>query len=395
MTIVMLCDAYFEGFQYQENLLSRYFSRKGHSVVALAGNFKNVFDYMNDVYLPIKQPIEIFADGARIIKLPLQYNRFKKIRKFKGVYSLLKQLKPDLIYVHQILPDLSEAVRFKKQNPQSRIVVDYHSDYSNSARSKLSLLVLHKIFRANIYKRAARYIDKIYPVTPSSATFLHEVYGISYKKMKLLPLGVDLKMCKEVKENHAGEEIRRQLNIPSEARVIFNGGKLTQLKKSKLLVEAVNFLQDKNVHLLLVGQFTKDDPYEEEVRIAAKGNPNIHFIGWVNSTEVYNYMGASDIAVFPASQTVLWQQSLGMGLPLILGEAYINEAGNEFCHDVDYLNIDDNIRIIRKGQMTIESLAEKIHKLLYDPNLTLIKHRAYQVAEKMLDYDKIVDEILN
>ncbi|MBS1783756.1 MAG: glycosyltransferase family 4 protein [Bacteroidetes bacterium] len=395
MTIVMLCDAYFEGLQYQENLLSRYFSRKGHTVVVLAGNFENVFDYMNDKYTPIKQSIEILADGARIIKLPFQYNRFGKIRKLKGVYSLLNQIKPDLIYVHQILPDLSEAVRFKKHYPHRKIVVDYHSDYSNSARSKISLFVLHKVFRAWIYKKAANYIDKIYTVTPSSATFLNEVYGISRQKMKLLPLGVDLNICKEVKEKQAGVEIRRKLNIPPDAKVIFNGGKLTRLKKSKLLVEAVNSLQDPNVHLLFVGQFTKGDPYEEEVLIAAKGNSNIHFIGWVNSSEVYYYMDASDIAVFPASQTVLWQQSIGMGLPLIIGEAYVNEVGNEFCHDVDYLNIKDNIQIIRNGQMALELLAEKIYTLLYDPNLSLIKQRAYQVAETMLDYDKIVDEILN
>ena len=44
------------------------------------------------------------------------------------------------------------------------------------------------------------------------------------------------------------------------------------------------------------------------------------FAGWVDAVDVYRMMDACDFAVFPASQSVLWQQALAMGLPLIVGQ---------------------------------------------------------------------------
>ena len=49
MKIVMLCDAYFDGLQYQENLLNKYYKKIGHEVIILASNFKDIFDYYADM----------------------------------------------------------------------------------------------------------------------------------------------------------------------------------------------------------------------------------------------------------------------------------------------------------------------------------------------------------
>jgi glycosyltransferase involved in cell wall biosynthesis len=44
---------------------------------------------------------------------------------------------------------------------------------------------------------------------------------------------------------------------------------------------------------------------------------NIIYVGWVKPGEIYQYYMASDVAVYPGGQSVLWQQAIACGLPLI------------------------------------------------------------------------------
>jgi hypothetical protein len=44
----------------------------------------------------------------------------------------------------------------------------------------------------------------------------------------------------------------------------------------------------------------------------------IRYLGWVPSEKVYNYFFAGDLAFFPGTHSVLWEQAVGIGLPCIL-----------------------------------------------------------------------------
>src|SRR3546814_21060433 len=59
-------------------------------------------------------------------------------------------------------------------------------------------------------------------------------------------------------------------------------------------------------------------------------------------------MHVADVAVFPASQSVMWQQTIGSGLPLIVGD-----AGGQ---DTSYLNLNDNLRILAKDEIGPDNL---------------------------------------
>ena len=396
MKIVMLCDAYFDGLQYQENLLNKYYKKIGHEVIILASNFKDIFDYYADIYVEDNVINDEVIDGTRIIKLPFEFNILNRLRKLKNVRKILNEIRPDIIYVHDIHLNILDAVSYKKNNLNCKIIMDYHADYSNSAKNWLSLNILHKIVRNYYMKKSKKYIDKIYYVVPASGLFLHEVYNIAYEDMSLLPLGVDYDLTNEIKNKLSKSVLRSNLQIPQDANVIFTGGKISRLKNTHLLIEALNQLDNLNYHLVIVGAFSKnEEAYEQKINNLASQNENVHLVGWVSGEEVYEYMHACDIAAFPSSQSVLWQQSLAMSLPLILGEEYKNAVGNSFCHDVDYLNIKENIYIIRQGNLSATSLAEGINFYFKSNKLDIYKKNAEFVTEKLLDYNNIVQETLN
>lgn len=394
MKIVMLCDAFFDDLQYQENLLEKYYRKNGHEVTILASNFKNVFDYYVDDYDKNEPEYDYISNGiTRIVKRKYSLNILNKFRQIRGVKSLLFEVKPEVIFIHDIHANILDAVNYKKKNPSCKIILDYHADYSNSGKNWISINILHKMIRNYFLKKSIKYIDKIYPVVPDSMTFLNEVYGIPLHEMEILPLGVDTDLIQQVKKSDEPNKIRQKIGIKENEILIFTGGKISKLKNIHLIVEAVVEIANPRIHVIIVGKFDNNElEYQEYIEKISKGE-NIHFTGWVGGDEVYNYLLASDIAIFPSSQTVLYQQSLACSLALIAGEEHINAEGKSFKYNLDYLNLNKGIEIIRKGTLSKETMKNAILDVIND--LSNRKKLSKEIADSMLDYNKIIVQTLD
>jgi len=392
MKIVMLCDLYDETSQYQENLLAKYYVKNGHEVIVIAATFNNAADYYANRY-ERNAPARQYLDGrVRIIKLPYSVNILSRLRKFGGVADILARERPDLIFLHDIHLNLAEAAAYKRAHPSCRIIMDYHADYSNSGSNWLSRNILHKMIRKRILHRHKQYIDKIFPVVPVSAVFLNEVYGIAHEEMELLPLGADTDLAKSVRLAKAGTAVRSALEIPAEALVVFTGGRLTPLKKTHVLVEAFLQLADPSLHLIIVGDAERGQAeYKRRLLEKCAGHPRVHFVGWIDGRDVYRYMDACDFAVFPASQSTLWQQALSMGLPLIVGEG--THLGGQ---DPSYMNLYDNMIIVAQRDIRSDVIATHIREFSQNP--ALLKQRrasALRTSDELLNYDVIIAKTLS
>jgi 1,2-diacylglycerol 3-alpha-glucosyltransferase len=386
MKILMICDFYEESFQYQENLLTKYYLKSGHEVVVVASTFNNIFDYLNDKYDSKIPESTILSGRLKIIRKKYSLNFLNKLRRFAGISDLLLEESPDLIFIHDIHLNLLEAAFYKKANPNCRFIMDYHADYSNSAKNIISLIILHKIIRKSIFFYSKTYLDQIYYVVPSSQIFLREVYGVKDKEMQLLPLGSDTDLIHEVLQSDSRTKIRESLNIKESDIVLFTGGKINSQKKTHLLIEAFQKINRTDVHLIVLGTSSQSD-YSYFESIYNLKHERIHFTGWVDGNDVYKYMHASDLAVFPASQSVLWQQSISMNLPLIVGD-----IGDQ---SINYLNLYNNIIIIEKDKITSSTILEKITYVLSNKKVFLnMKIGAKKVSEQYLDYYKIVSKTI-
>jgi glycosyltransferase involved in cell wall biosynthesis len=232
----------------------------------------------------------------------------------------------------------------------------------------------------------------IYPIVPSGVTFLNEVYGVPHSEMQLLPLGTDLDFGRRVHEAGEGRRLREALGIGAGDFVIFTGGKLTPFKKTEVLVEAVQGLGRSDVHLLIVGAAgSTEADYLAMLQSAASENPRIHFCGWQNKEGVYRHLDAADMAIFPASQSVLWQQAIGMGLPLVVGDRSELMAYS----DASYLNRHDNMIILDHTMPSAAQIEGILRELIGDRvRLTRMADGARRTADEMLDWSKLINETL-
>ena len=164
---------------------------------------------------------------------------------------------------------------------------------------------------------------------------MEDIYKISKDKIRLLVMGADNERISQLRAEGTREKTRESLNIKDEF-VLISGGKIDKAKNLHLLMRAFNDLNLENTKLIIFGNLNDDIKAEFE---ELKRNPNIIYIGWIAADDVYKYMLASDLAVFPGTHSVLWEQACGCGLPAVYkkwpGMTHVDRDGNcEFlCED--------------------------------------------------------------
>lgn len=389
MKILMLCEFYNETLEYQENLLVKYYKKHGHDVTVITSTYESVFDYYNNIH-DNKKPKKVYYDhGAKIIKLPFKFNILGKIKKYINITPIVEEFKPDLLYVHDIMPNMLEMLDYKKKNPHVKMIMDYHADYTNSGNNWASINILHKIIRKKMYMDPVRdYVSKFFPIIPGSKTFLKDLYGIKEEQMEILPLGADIDLVEEIKKSNKRIEIRKKFGITDNQKLLYTGGKFTPLKRIDILLEAFNEMNNPDLHLVVVGDSDANNlKYKEKLLAIAANNKNIHFSGWVNNREVYEYLSASDLAVFPASQSIVWLQAIASELPLIIGD-----FGGQ---SLDYINEFGAIIEMKPNEITKENLKKHIKSVVSNhEEYGKMKEASKKTRDKYLDWNHLIENTL-
>lgn len=353
MKIVHLCLAnfYVEGFGYQENLIPKYNKKDGHEVTIIASRFT----YNKNNGAPdLTQPGEyINADGIKVIRIDYKYKFFKKISKrlriYCNTYEVLKKEKPDIIFIHGTqFWDIRDAIKYKINCPDVKIFADNHADYINSARNILSKYVLHKIIWKSGIEKLMSYCEKIFGVTPIRCDFLINMYNVPKEKVELLVMGANSEKIDFCCKDEIRSKIRRELDIGDNDFVLITGGKIDRRKNIHNLIDAVNKIGNYNIKLIVFGTVTDEmKNIIEDISLT----PFIRNVGWIHADDVYKYYIASDLAIFPGTHSVLWEQAVGTGIPCIFkkweGMTHVDVGGNcKFIYDGSVKEIEDMINSI-------------------------------------------------
>jgi 1,2-diacylglycerol 3-alpha-glucosyltransferase len=388
MKILMIIDFYGIGQQYQENLLAKYYALAGHEVHIICSTFKDIFSYNTDAP-NISSDHEVENDGNAVIYRTPYKIKYKNLFKvFEDISPRVEAIKPDLIYIHNIILNIHQVTDYLDRNSQARMIMDFHIDYSNAGQSWKARHFLHGFIRKHYLNRYLKYFAAIFSIVPNSTKFLNEIYKIPLNRIQLLPLGYDEEVSERIRATTDRNEIRKQLGIGENNFVVISGGKLVKEKRTDLLINAIKKINRKDIHLVLFGEaLSETDPYNLLLKESSEG-VNVHFLGWLNGEQILTRMNAADLAVFPASQSVLWQQSIGMYLPLMVGD-----SGNQ---DPTYLNKNNNMIILKREEINTEVIAEKISMLLNSPDLLQsMKEGAQKTAQEYLKYSKICEKTLS
>lgn len=384
----MLCEFYQSDVEYQEVSLAQAYTRKGHEVTVVTSTLDDIFDFARGRKPSRNTESTCLENGVKIIRLPWRWHFTRSIRAHESIKHILELEKPEVIYVHDVMLNILECVNYVKSNPSTRFILDYHADYSNSGRNWLSRQILHRLWRRWFLNQARPYLNAIFPVVPGGFDFLRELYGVRDSEMTLLPLGVDASRLHTRKVATDRNQLRRNLGLSSDSFVIFTGGKLDPAKRTEELIEATKYIRDLDVELLIIGD--SDDPHRIRfLRQSADevGAKRVRFVGWQTTDQIEDWMLASDIAVFPASQSVMWQKAVACGLPMVVGD---NGGQNPA-----YMNM-GNIDVITGREICSRTLAMKIRALAEDrARRAAMGQYAKRVAHEILDWDHLAEKTLN
>jgi 1,2-diacylglycerol 3-alpha-glucosyltransferase len=381
MKILHVClgNFYIDNYSYQENLLSKYHKKLGHDVSILASLvsfdktgrrcfLKSASTYINENNIPV----------CRIGYKPGIFRINQKLRRYDiSVYDILKEEKPDFLFIHGVqFLDILKIIKYKKENPSLKIVVDNHADFNNSARTFLSRWGLHGILWRFVARKVEPYVEKFFGVLPARCDFLENVYGLPKEKIDLLIMGADDEFVDLEKKDEISTLIRKRHDVANDEFLIVTGGKLDKWKNIPLLLEGFSEIKNSRIKFLVFGNISLD--MKSVIESLASKDDRVQLVGWISSEEIYNYFLAADLVVFPGGHSVLWEQAVACGVPCI------------FKHwpNTQHVDIGGNCQFIYKNSAT--EIRELIEKVLDDKELyQRMKDVANSCKKEVFLYSKI------
>ena len=377
-----LSNFYIDNYGYQENILPKMHKLQGHDVAILAST--EIF--VDNAKIGYTKPSSyVTNDGIPITRIPyaswIPHTIAKKLRIYKGIKSNLQAFNPDIIFIHgSQFVGILEIIGYLKMKPNVRIYIDNHADYINSASNWISKNILHKIIYKWVTKKVEPYTTKFYGTLPLRVKFLEEVYGTPPHKTELLILGIDDSKINFEEKKHIKKQKRKELNIHENDFVIITGGKIDRRKNIHILLKVISELKVKDIKLIVFGSPNKD--MEDEINILSQ-NANIRNIGWISPGQAVDYFFASDLACFPGTHSVLWEQAAGLGLPAIFkrweGIDHIDLNGN--CLLLDEINED----ILMNAILNIYKDDLLFHDMKKNAEEGMKKFSYYEIAKKAIE----------
>ena len=372
-----LASTYTPGMAYQDNELCRQTVADGHQVTYISNPEK----FVDGVIVDTEPEDVVLPDGLHLIRLP--YCKVgptfitKKIRKFKGVYEILEQEKPDVIFSHNTQYwSILDVIRYKKKHPEVKFYADTHTDEKNSGTNWLSLHVLHRIFYRFLLQQALPYLDKYFYVTTERKAFALQHYGAPESKMEFYPLGG--KITSEEDYSEKRKAYREHLNATDADTVFVHSGKLDALKRTEELLQAFSAVDNPNAKLVIIGSMPEE---RKTVLIPLiEKDPRIVFLGWQTAEELTNYLCACDMYLQPGSQSATLESALCCGCAVMSypHEAYTAEYGNSgmlWCETQEDM------------QEIFRDIADK------KTSLQVLKEQALSFAKRVLDYEKLAQRL--
>lgn len=382
MKILHICvtGPYTDGFNYQENLLTKYQAKNGYEVHIIASEWRWGQD---GKIAKCKEEKEYKnQDGVFIHRLKIKRKKdiFYRYKRFEYLGKTIEKIEPDIIFIHNLqFFDIDKVVRYA-QTHRVKLYADNHADYSNSARSKMAVL-FYKIIWRHMAQIIEPYTMRFYGVLPARVDFLKDIYKLPKEKCELLVMGADDEETERAGKKENRKNVRNSLEIKENDFLIVTGGKIDEWKtQTLLLMEAINKLNKQNIKLLIFGP----------VSDAIKGDferlfnrMSMSYISWADTVAAYDYFAIADLVVFPGRHSVYWEQVAGQGIPMLC----------KYWDGTTHVDVGGNVEFLKED--SVDEIKSKIEELLNCPEkYNHMKTVAVEKGMETFSYRKIAERAI-
>ncbi len=246
---------------------------------------------------------------------------------------------------------------------------------------------------AHIYSRA-KWLGPYYRKMFKKANFITAIsqYLKAYAlkqgtncPIKVVPNGVDLIKIKNQKSKIKIDELKKELGIKENEKVVITVSRLVEKNGISDLIEAMNILRDLSVKLLILGV----GPLEENLKLKTKNlklEDKILFLGNVSNNEVPKYLGIADVFVRSSLSEGLgnsFLEAMAAGVPII---------GTPVGGIPDFLR--DGETGLFCEVRSPKSIAEKVKLILDDENLRQrLILQGKKLVEEKYDWDLVAQKM--
>lgn len=227
--------------------------------------------------------IEKITDKIRIIYIPA----FKVAN--HGIVSpkFILDYKLDIVHLlsdNQIMAPI--FVRFCNKHNIS--VYNYVGTISSDTNNKIKKVVMDTLSNRNI-----QCFNKSNTVV-KTLSVQKQLKNKGINNTKLIPVGLDLDIIPKIDKTK--EELREELNIPLDKRVLIFVGRLEEYKEPIKAVDLMKEIRKNNNEylLIIIGQGSLKDKMHDLIR-SYKIEDNIIFIDKIENSKIHKYYKASDI----------------------------------------------------------------------------------------------------
>lgn len=375
MKIVHITHHYIDGWGYQDNILPEYQCRHGAEVTVVSDNNHLRYTQNPDMAAAIlAKGAEYVINGVKIRKIKCYFNTPNTSLVCRGLYRILQEKQPDMIFHHGIdSSSLMVAAWYKKKHKGTWLFVDSHADTINETHNKIWDLCYNKVLLSVVVKLLGNIVDRYFGVTPLRCEYLHQKFGVPTDRIGFLPIGCDTyhvdTLC------FKREELRVKYRIPQDAFVVVSGGKMDASKGTIELIKAIMELYREipRLHLILFGK------YDVEVAEAIKDNPCITNYGWCDRDKTLSLLALADVACWPRLHTTLIEDAVACEIPLIVKSSgnvrhFQKENNGIFLQTEDYQELLSAIRKIYQEYQYYKGVSSLVRdKFSYDAITATLK----------------------
>jgi glycosyltransferase involved in cell wall biosynthesis len=230
-------------------------------------------------------------------------------------YGLLKKFREqqfDIIHTHTPFTIGYVGLRWGESH-HVPVVSTYHTLYDRYAHY---IPLPRRYIRFKIAKHTNFYYNHVaHVITPSNAAYRWLRRHSVKTPISVIPTGIASNTLLD------RAEVRHQLGISPDQRILLYVGRLAQEKNLFVLFDAVAtaFKQDPSLRLWLVGDGPFRQACMDRIRELNMGD-RVRFVGFVPREEVDRYYAASDLFVFSSiteTQGLVVQEAMMHGLPAV------------------------------------------------------------------------------
>jgi glycosyltransferase involved in cell wall biosynthesis len=345
---------------------------------------------------------EVSAAGVRAKmfakRLPSEWKvhfNYRPAKKWKGIVSFIQsalRFQPDVIYVMDTAYSGVLAGCIAKKLTGCKLVTDtgdvaYELAKSKGTYSAIQLKLIHWVEQMAIKNSDCLVVRGSYHKN------LLESQGI--QNIVFVPDGVDLNETGPVDPTALRAELRLENNLVVGLVGTMSWSQRHQMCYGWDVIEALGLLKDLPVKALLVGDGEGRSILEHRAQQLGVSN-RVVFAGQVPYDNLSTYLSAMDVCVSTQSNDLVGMVRTTGKLPLYLAygkyviATNVGEASRVLPNVgglLPYNGVQDDTHPPR--------LAERLRKLLEEPELLSTSEKARQVARNNFDYDMLAKRIEN